>query len=85
MGYIVDLTLVMDQLFLNTLPIKPPRRLTMDQVEMALEDYKNSEVAKVHREIREYANQATFAKILQSNKAQEKVINLIKQHRSGGV
>ncbi|KDR79395.1 hypothetical protein GALMADRAFT_137237 [Galerina marginata CBS 339.88] len=84
MGYIVDLTLVMDQLFLDTLPIKPPRRVTEEQVTMSLEHYKISEAAKVHRAIREYANKATFVKILQSNKAQDKVIELIRQHRAGG-
>jgi len=51
---------------------------------MALENYKTWKVVKVHRDIREYANQATFVEILQSNKAQEKVIELIQQHRAGG-
>ncbi|KAI0254650.1 hypothetical protein BJV78DRAFT_1279766 [Lactifluus subvellereus] len=63
MDYIVDLTLVMDQLFLNTLPLKPPRLLTAEQIDAALEDYKNSEAVKVHRAIREYVNQATFTEI----------------------
>ncbi|KAI0246610.1 hypothetical protein BJV78DRAFT_125834 [Lactifluus subvellereus] len=84
MGYIVDLTLVMDQLFLNTLPLKPPRFLTTEQIDAALEDYKNSEAVEVHRAIREYANQATFGKILRANDAQQKVIELIKQHRAKG-
>jgi len=83
MGYIVDLTLVLDQLFLDTLPVKPPRRVTAEQIEMALESYKTSEAAKVHQAIREYANRATFQQILQSNKAQEKVIELIRKHRAG--
>jgi len=83
MGYIVDLTLVMDQLFLDTLPVKPPRYLNMEQVDMALENYKNTEAAKVHRDIRGYVDQATWGNILQSNKAQEKVIELIRQHRAG--
>jgi len=82
MGYIVDLTLVMDQLFLNILPLKPPRRLTAEQIDAALEGYKNSEAVKVHRAIREYVNQATFGKIVQANNAQQKVIELIKQHRA---
>jgi hypothetical protein len=59
MGYIVDLTLVMDQLFLVTLSIKPPRHLTADQVDMALENYKTWEAARVHQAVREYANGAT--------------------------
>jgi hypothetical protein len=48
MGYIVDLTLMMDQLFLNILPLKHPRLLTVEQIDTALEDYKNSEAVKVH-------------------------------------
>ncbi|KDR79417.1 hypothetical protein GALMADRAFT_1239396 [Galerina marginata CBS 339.88] len=74
----------LSELFLDTLPIKPPRWVTEEQVTMALEHYKISEAAKVHRAIREYANKSTFVKILQSNKAQEKVIELIRQHRAGG-
>jgi hypothetical protein len=85
MGYIVDLTLVMDQLFLITLPLKPPRVLTDDQIDVALEDYKNSEAIKVHRAIREYANKATFGEILRANNAQQKVIELIQQHRASDV
>jgi len=83
MAYIVDLTLVMDTLFLNTLPIKPPRHLTMKQIDIALENYKDSKAAKVHQAIRDYANKATFETILQSDKAQDRVIELIKQHRAG--
>jgi hypothetical protein len=82
MGYIVDLTLVMDQLFLNTLPLKPPRLLTEEQIDAALEDYKNSEAVNVHRAIREYVNKATFGEILRANNAQQKVIELIKQHQA---
>ena len=81
MGYIIDLTLVMDQLFLDTLPIKPPRLLSADQIDMALENYKNSEAREVHRQIREYAKKSSFVQILQSNNAQQKVIELIRQHR----
>lgn len=81
MGYIIDLTLVMDQLFLDTLPLKPPRLLTTDQIDMALENYKQSEAQKVHYEIREYAKKTTFGRILKSNNAQQKVIELIRRHR----
>ena len=84
MGYIIDLTLVMDQLFLDTLPLKPPRLLSMEQIDAALESYKNSEAQKVHRQIRAYTNKSTFGQILQSNNAQQKVIDLIRQHRADG-
>jgi len=82
MGYIVNLTLVMDQLFLNILPLKPPRRLTAEHIDAALEDYKNLEAVNVHRAIREYVNQATFGEIVQANNAEQKVIELINQHRA---
>ena len=82
MGYIVDLTLVMDQILLNILPLKPPRLLTAEQIDVALEDYKNSEAVQVHGAIREYVNQATFGEILRANNAQQKEIELVKQHRA---
>lgn len=84
MGYIVDLTLVMDQLFLNTLPIKPPRHLMQEHIQMALENYESTEAQAVHRQIREYVNNATFAQTLRANNAQQKVEQLIRQCRGGG-
>ena len=81
MGYIIDLTLVMDQLFLDTLSTPPPRSLNVDQVYEALEHYKTWKAAKVHKAVREYTDRATWREILQANNAQEKVIELIKQHR----
>ena len=82
MGYIIDLTLVMDQLFLDTLPLKPPRLLTVEQIDMALESYINTEARKVHRQIREYVTKSTITQILRSNNAQQMVIDLIRQHRA---
>jgi hypothetical protein len=84
MGYIVDLTLVMEQLFLDTFSLTPPRLLSADQIDRALEKYKNSEAQEVHHEVREYLNKVTFAAILKSNNAHEKVIELIQQHRASG-
>jgi hypothetical protein len=80
MGYIIDLTLVMEQLFLVVLSIRPPRALSEADIDLALENYKNSEIAQVHREIRQYANKTTWAEILQSNKAEEKVKELISRY-----
>ncbi|KAF7335121.1 G domain-containing protein [Mycena venus] len=79
MGYIVDLTLVMDHLFLVVL-LNPPRPLTEEDINEAVEKYKQSHMAKVHREIRQYVNKASFPDILQSNKAEEKVKTLIKEY-----
>jgi hypothetical protein len=83
MGYIIDLTLVMDILFFDTLPLNPPRLLSMEQVDAALESYKNLHTQKVHRQIREFVKESTFAQILQSNNAQRKVIDLIHEHQMG--
>lgn len=83
MGYIIDLTLVMDHLFFDTLPLNPPRLLSMEQVDAALESYKTLDAQKVHRQIREYVKESTFAQILQSNNAQQKVIDLIHDHQMG--
>jgi hypothetical protein len=80
MGYIVDLTLIMEQLFLVALSFNPPRALTEADINLALEFYTTSDAAQVHRDIRRYANKATFAQILQSNRAEEKVEELIKQY-----
>jgi hypothetical protein len=80
MGYIVDLTLVMDQLFLVTLAFKSPRTLVQADIDVALESFKASYTASIHREIRGYANKATFMQILRSNNAEEKVKELIKRY-----
>jgi hypothetical protein len=79
MGYIVDLTLVMDRLFLTHQSF---RRLTAEDINLAIENYTNSLAAVVHREIRSYANKATFVQICRSNNAEEKVKELIEQHRT---
>ena len=82
MAYIVDLTLVMEQLFLCTLPIRPPRQLTAEQIDMAVESYKATGAPGVHRQIRGYVKKSTFMQILQLDNAQEKVIDLIRQNRA---
>jgi hypothetical protein len=84
MSYIVDLTLVMEQLFFVILPTPVPRRVTKEHIEIALENYKNSDASKVHREIRQYASRATFLQICQSNNAQGKVVELISKYGAYG-
>jgi hypothetical protein len=78
MAYIVDLTLVMDHLFFDTLPLSPPRILSLDQINMAYDCYKMSGLAQVHSQIRQYVQKSTFAQIVASNNAQQKVIDIIK-------
>ncbi|KAK7026315.1 G domain-containing protein [Favolaschia claudopus] len=77
MAYICDLTLIMDHLFLETLDLLPPRRLTQAHIDSAVESYQTSSAAKVHTEVRMYANRATFAQIVKSNNAEEKVKDII--------
>ncbi|KAJ7738773.1 hypothetical protein B0H16DRAFT_1569715 [Mycena metata] len=81
MGYIIDLTLVLDQLFMIVLALDPPNFLTQTEIDVALGKYTSSTVNIVHAEIREYCNEATFGKICRSNKAEEKIIELIENHR----
>lgn len=80
MGYIVDLTLVMDHLFLALLPGKLPRPLTAEDINLALENY--SEVEAVHTKIRKYAKTSSFKKICRSNNAEKEVKDLIRAHRA---
>jgi hypothetical protein len=81
MGYIVGITLIMEHLFLNTLHLTRPFLLTKDDIDAAIEDYKNSEAIKVHHDIRNYVNKTTFKEILDSNKAELKVIELIRDYQ----
>jgi hypothetical protein len=82
MGYIVDLTLVMDHLFLALLPGKLPQPLTAEDINLALENYKKSQVVAVHTKIRKYAKTSSFKKIFRSNNAEKEVKDLIRAHRA---
>ncbi|KAF7350071.1 G domain-containing protein [Mycena venus] len=76
MGYIIDLTLVLHQLFLVVLPtMRQPRPLTHDEIDMALESYKFSDMGMVHHEIRRFVRETKF--LLQPNAAEKKVKELI--------
>ncbi|KAJ7898029.1 hypothetical protein B0H14DRAFT_2675933 [Mycena olivaceomarginata] len=79
MGYIVDLTLFLDRLFLVVLA-RPFLPLTEKEIDLALENYRNSGLGIVHREIRQYVSDVGFLQILQANKAEEKVKELIRKH-----
>ncbi|KAJ6452583.1 hypothetical protein C8R45DRAFT_1040299 [Mycena sanguinolenta] len=80
MGYITDLTLVLHQLFLVVLPTTRQRRpLTYDQIDMALENYKSSDMGMVHHAIRQFVREANF---LQPNAAEERVKELIQLYSS---
>ncbi|KAF8212956.1 hypothetical protein K438DRAFT_1751369 [Mycena galopus ATCC 62051] len=81
MGYIIDLTLVLDQLFVIVLALDPPNLLAQTDLDAALDKYTSSAVNTVHGEIREYCNEVTFGKICRSHKAEEKITELIGKHR----
>ena len=76
MGYIIDLILVLEQLFRVTLS-KAPSSLTSQDIDMAFENYKNAGLGMVHRRIREFVEAESFAKIVKGKEAQEKVKELI--------
>ncbi|KAJ7189754.1 hypothetical protein GGX14DRAFT_701962 [Mycena pura] len=80
MEYIVDLTLVLDQLSHIVLS-RPPRALTKEDVETAVARYQNSTAAaQVHSELQTYADCATLAQILQRNRAEEKMTELVTKY-----
>ncbi|KAJ7727623.1 hypothetical protein B0H16DRAFT_1470891 [Mycena metata] len=72
MGYIVDLSLVMDQIFHITIA-RAARPLTDKDIDEALENYKNANLGAVHREIRAYAGKATIAQIIAAGPAEVKL------------
>ncbi|KAJ6455161.1 hypothetical protein C8R45DRAFT_1222591 [Mycena sanguinolenta] len=82
MGYIVDLTLVLNELFLVVIAIRPPRALKDEDLEFAFQNYKNSDLSLVHREIRQYVRDANWGKLLQSDAAELKVKELILKYSS---
>ncbi|KAF8179278.1 hypothetical protein K438DRAFT_1977348 [Mycena galopus ATCC 62051] len=81
MGYVIDLTLVLDQLFVIVLTLDPPNLLAQTDLDAALDKYTSSAVNTVHDEIREYCNEVTFGKFCRSNRAEEKITELIGKHR----
>jgi hypothetical protein len=54
-AYIVDLTLVLHQLFIDTLNMEPPRTLSEELVFDTLQHYRDYDAAKVHRLVHEIA------------------------------
>ncbi|KAF7373082.1 G domain-containing protein [Mycena sanguinolenta] len=81
MGYIIDLTLVLDQLFVIVLALGPPKLLTQTEIDEALNKYTSDAMNTVHAEIRDYCNEATFSQICRSNRAEERIKELIRNHR----
>lgn len=76
MGYIIDLTLILEQIFRVTLS-KSSSPLTNEDIDKAFENYKNAGMGMVHRRIREFVAAESFTEIVKGNKAEEQVKNLI--------
>ncbi|KAF7368682.1 G domain-containing protein [Mycena venus] len=76
MGYIIDLTLILEQLFRVTLS-KSSSPLTNEDIDKAFENYKNAGLGMVHRRIREFVAAESFAEIIKGSEAEERVKELI--------
>ncbi|KAJ6553124.1 hypothetical protein B0H19DRAFT_1155708 [Mycena capillaripes] len=76
MGYIIDLTLILEQIFLVTLS-KASSPLTESDIDTAFQNYVEGGLGDVHREIREFVGHESFAKIARGDDAEEKIKNLI--------
>ncbi|TDL28285.1 hypothetical protein BD410DRAFT_834410 [Rickenella mellea] len=82
MGYIVDLTIVLETLFwLKAAQPKNPA-VSSDDVEAAFSSYNTSEEkVKVHREIRSYVDNMSLLDHAHPDNAHDEVLRLIKAHR----
>ncbi|TDL13542.1 hypothetical protein BD410DRAFT_903273 [Rickenella mellea] len=82
MGYIVDLTIVLETLFwLKAAQPKNPA-VSSDDVEAAFSSYNSSEErVKVHREIRSYVDNMSLLDHAHPDNAHDEVLRLIKAHR----
>ena len=49
----MDLTLVLHRLFLTTLPMEPPRRLSKELIDDAVKAYQDTESAAIHHRVRD--------------------------------
>jgi tRNA 2-selenouridine synthase SelU len=81
MGYIIDLSLVLDRLFHITIA-RAARPLDDKDIDQALENYKDARLGAVHRKIRTYAGKATISQILVAGPAEAKVKELIREYSS---
>jgi hypothetical protein len=76
MGYVIDLTLIMEQLFHITVS-KSCGPLTEADIDASFTNYRGSGLGNVHREIREFVEQGSFADIVRGNGTEEKMKSLI--------
>ncbi|KAJ7290787.1 hypothetical protein C8J57DRAFT_1612072 [Mycena rebaudengoi] len=74
MAYIVDLTLIMEELFHIALAFRPIRTLAMEDIELAMDNYMKPHAEKVHSEIRTYTKASKLSKIMRPQKAEEELL-----------
>jgi hypothetical protein len=87
MCYIIDLTLVLDKLFVQAVLVGP-RPLTDGDIEEALKKYKTSIMSGVHRDIRQYAKDVNFLDTVVSTapeKVMERLILKYSSFRQSGI
>ena len=76
MGYIVDLTLILEQIFRVTLS-KSSSPLTEPDIGAAFQSYVEGGLGYAHHEIREFGKDESFTKIARGDDVVEKIKNLI--------
>ncbi|KAJ7611554.1 hypothetical protein DFH06DRAFT_156488 [Mycena polygramma] len=76
MGYIVDLTLILEEIFLVTLS-KSSSPLTEADIENAFQNYVERGLGDVHRDIREFVGHESFAEITRGADAEDMIKTLI--------
>ncbi|KAF8184128.1 hypothetical protein K438DRAFT_1838356 [Mycena galopus ATCC 62051] len=81
MAYIVDLTLIMEELFHIALAFRPIRTLAMEDIELAMDNYVKSHAERIHSEIRMYTKASRVSKIMRPQKAEDEVKSLIEKNR----
>ncbi|TDL20159.1 hypothetical protein BD410DRAFT_791245 [Rickenella mellea] len=82
MGYIVDLTIVLETLFWLKAAQPNNPAVSSDDVEAAFSLYNSSEErVKVHREIRSYVDNMSLLDHAHPDNAHDEVLRLIKAHR----
>jgi hypothetical protein len=72
-AYIVDLTLILHKLFIDTLNMEPPRTLSEELVFDTLQHYRDSDATKVHRLVHEIALEKLLLR------PEEKIADLIRK------
>ncbi|KAJ7911934.1 hypothetical protein B0H13DRAFT_2327919 [Mycena leptocephala] len=73
MAYLVDLTLVLHELF-YVLPIASPRTVTEDNIAMAFERYNKSDLGRVHSEVRRYVSAGDWEREAAEKKMKELIL-----------